>query len=569
MGLYDDGGIQFAEDTFAKSRAYKEKIAKDQDNFTKNLFGIDKVVQGASFLINQRAEEADSKMLPQKAKYQALNTSAENWRSKEQERIQSGKSVKDYLYTLYLNQMKADVAANDDYSKLNTNSYLSALREQATKMSEANVDEYEALIKAANNIPTFEDFTEYYEDQADIPRNLFSWITKGAKKVFKKETPETLKIKNAKADDALYGTKMFDKYKDLKSGLLAYEVAYGEGDTAIKILDKLKEDNLLRGDYAGAERDLDTFNVRIENGIIYKDKIRHFASTDADGKLVYRPEDKHVWATTEVEVLDDDKSGMLGANSEKVENFFGLIKEEYRHLYAFVLQEKGEDGEVTIRGKIPQPVYNKAWLMANNNPHHWIMDGANEENLMQSLDTYTNIIYNGLYMDAQNNFNRDANGFNNPNFDPNTAELVTKYDREADRYSIINKYAKFITAEGLDLAGLNEAFQNKVRLSNTKPVENKEEQEFKNATPLSSLVSNANKNSWIGYLNNSDSEFYNLFDIPKLIAEQGSDKRYILLKDINGNSDLNLSLVFTDFGFDPNLTKKIYFDIETNSIIFK
>ena len=569
MGLYDDGGIQFAEDTFAKSRAYKEKIAKDQDNFTKNLFGIDKVVQGASFLINQRAEEADSKMLPQKAKYQALNTSAENWRSKEQERIQSGKSVKDYLYTLYLNQMKADVAANDDYSKLNTNSYLSALREQATKMSEANVDEYEALIKAANNIPTFEDFTEYYEDQADIPRNLFSWITKGAKKVFKKETPETLKIKNAKADDALYGTKMFDKYKDLKSGLLAYEVAYGEGDTAIKILDKLKEDNLLRGDYAGAERDLDTFNVRIENGIIYKDKIRHFASTDADGKLVYRPEDKHVWATTEVEVLDDDKSGMLGANSEKVENFFGLIKEEYRHLYAFVLQEKGEDGEVTIRGKIPQPVYNKAWLMANNNPHHWIMDGANEENLMQSLDTYTNIIYNGLYMDAQNNFNRDANGFNNPNFDPNTAELVTKYDREADRYSIINKYAKFITAEGLDLAGLNEAFQNKVRLSNTKPVENKEEQEFKNATPLSSLVSNANKNSWIGYLNNSDSEFYNLFDIPKLISEQGSDKRYILLKDINGNSDLNLSLVFTDFGFDPNLTKKIYFDIETNSIIFK
>lgn len=569
MGLYDDGGIQFAEDTFAKSRAYKEKIAKDQDNFTKNLFGIDKVVQGASFLINQRAEEADSKMLPQKAKYQALNTSAENWRSKEQERIQSGKSVKDYLYTLYLNQMKADVAANDDYSKLNTNSYLSALREQATKMSEANVDEYEALIKAANNIPTFEDFTEYYEDQADIPRNLFSWITKGAKKVFKKETPETLKIKNAKADDALYGTKMFDKYKDLKSGLLAYEVAYGEGDTAIKILDKLKEDNLLRGDYAGAERDLDTFNVRIENGIIYKDKIRHFASTDDDGKLVYRPEDKHVWATTEVEVLDDDKSGMLGANSEKVENFFDLIKEEYRHLYAFVLQEKGEDGEVTIRGKIPQPVYNAAWLMANNNPHHFVMDGANEENLMQSLDTYTNIIYNGLYMDAQNNFNRDANGFNNPNFDPNNAVLVTKYDREADRYSIINKYSKFITAEGLDLAGLNEAFQNKVRLSNTKPVENKEEQEFKNATPLSSLVSNANKNSWIGYLNNSDSEFYNLFDIPKLISEQGSDKRYILLKDINGNSDLNLSLVFTDFGFDPNLTKKIYFDRQTNSIIFK
>jgi hypothetical protein len=508
-------------------------------------------------------------MLPAKAKYQALNTSAANWRTQEQERIKSGKSVQDYLYTLYLNQMKADVDANADYSKLNTNSYLPALREQATNMAKNNVEQYQALIKAANNIPTFEDFTEYYEDQADIPRNLFSWITKGARKVFNRETPETLKLKNKNADDALYGTKMFEKYKNLQSGLLAYEVAYGEGDTAIKILDNLKEQNLLRGDYAGAERDIDTFEIRIENGIIYKDKVRHFASTDDDGNLIYNPDDKHVWATTEVEILDDDKSGRIGVNSEKVENFFDLIKEEYRHQYAFLLQEKGDDGEIRMRGSIPIQVYNAAWLYANNNPHHFVMDGANEENLMQSLETYTNIIYNGLQIDSSGNFNRDANGFDNPNFNPNTGTTVVNYDRDADRYRILPAYVKDVTYAGLDLAGLDEAFQNKVKMSDTKPVENKEEQEFKNSTALSSMVSNANKNSWIGYLNNPDSEFYNLFDIPKLIAEQGADKRYILLKDINGNTNLNLNLTFTDFGFDPNMTKILYFDTKTNSLVFK
>ena len=98
MARYDGGGIGFAEDTFAASRAYKEKVAKDQEKFTRNLLGIDKIVQGASFLINQRAEEADSKMLPQKAKYQALNTSATNWRTQKEERIKSGKSVQ----TIYL-----------------------------------------------------------------------------------------------------------------------------------------------------------------------------------------------------------------------------------------------------------------------------------------------------------------------------------------------------------------------------------------------------------------------------------------------------------------------------------
>ena len=54
MARYDDGGIQFAEDTFAASRAYKEKIAKDQEKFTQGIFAIDKIVQGASFLIKEQ-----------------------------------------------------------------------------------------------------------------------------------------------------------------------------------------------------------------------------------------------------------------------------------------------------------------------------------------------------------------------------------------------------------------------------------------------------------------------------------------------------------------------------------
>ena len=222
-----------------------------------------------------------------------------------------------------------------------------------------------------------------------------------------------------------------------------------------------------------------------------------------------------------------DKSGMIGVNSEKVENFFDLIKEEYRNQYAFLLQEKGDDGEIRMRGSIPIQVYNAAWLYANNNPHHFVMDGANEENLMQSLETYTNIIYNGLQIDSSGNFNRDANGFDNPNFNPNTGTTVVNYDRDADRYRILPAYVKDVTNAGLDLAGLNEAFQNK------------------NSTSLSSLVPNANKNSWIGYLNNPDSEFYNIFDIPKLISEQGANTRYILL-----DRDVNLSLAFEDFGFD-------------------
>ena len=45
MARYDDGGIQFAEDTFAKSRAYKEKQAKKQEKFSRNLFAFVQIFQ--------------------------------------------------------------------------------------------------------------------------------------------------------------------------------------------------------------------------------------------------------------------------------------------------------------------------------------------------------------------------------------------------------------------------------------------------------------------------------------------------------------------------------------------
>ena len=578
MARYDDGGIQFAEDTFAKSRAYKEKQAKKQEKFSRNLFALDTLVKGANFLINQRAEEADARMLPQKANYQAYNTKALDWRTREDERVKSGKSVERFLEDMYFDEMKTELSGNDAYKNLSANSYMSYLKDEAKKMAKANADEYNAIIAAATNIPDFEDFTAFYEDQADVPRNLFSWITKGTKKILKRETEETIKYKNKKSEDALYGTKMYDKYKNLEAGLRAYEIAYGEGKKATDILDDLAEKNLLRGDYAGPENDIDTFKIRIEDGIIYKDKVKHLSSYTPDGRIQYRPEDAHVWATVEVEVLEDEKSGMIGASSDKIENFFKLIKPEFHSYYEFMFLEQGPDGQPQLRGSIPIEVYNKAKLYAGRNPHHYIMDGANEENLTEALQNFSQIIYAGLMIDANDNFSVDAYGNYNTKFDSTVRtndkgetfpKSVSKFRETENMYYIIDDYRKTAAVAGLDLNGIRMAFENVTRQSNTKPVENKEGEEFKNSTSLVDIVPQENRQSWIGYTNDIESDLYNIFDIPKLISEQGTDKRYILLKDIDGNTDIDLNLTFNDFGFPENLTHTLYFDIKTNSIVIK
>ena len=195
MSRYDyQGTLDFAQQKIDEARDYREEQIKKQEKFAKILLMFDTAVRGANALINQRAAELDAKQLPQKAAYQNLLTRSQNFRTAEAERIKSGVSVEDYLENKYFTQLETE--AQKDFSYLSPAQYNKALREEASKLAKANLSSYNNLIETTKNIPTFEDFTEYYEQQADIPRNLASWIGSKAKGFIRKETEETLKLKN-------------------------------------------------------------------------------------------------------------------------------------------------------------------------------------------------------------------------------------------------------------------------------------------------------------------------------------------------------------------------------------
>ena len=65
MARYDDGGIKFAEGQFNAARKYRDKLQKKQEK----LFWVDTAAKGAHWLINQRADELDSKNVPALASY--------------------------------------------------------------------------------------------------------------------------------------------------------------------------------------------------------------------------------------------------------------------------------------------------------------------------------------------------------------------------------------------------------------------------------------------------------------------------------------------------------------------
>lgn len=536
MARYDDGGIQFAEDTFAASRAYKEKVAKDQEKFTKNLFALDKVVQGASFLINQRAEEADNKMLPQKAKYEALNTSASNWRTQEQQRIQSGKTVMDYLSDMYYKDLETQ--AKEDYGYLNKSQYAKALREQANILATANVDEYQALIKAANNIPTFEDFTEYYEDQADIPRNLFSWVTKGAKKVFKKETEDTLKIKNKKANDALYGTKMFDKYKNLSSSIHAYELVTGDGKELTAIIDGLH----LKTGGAMAEFTKEVEGSPVydyEKGTITKEKSIWVATSKPNGTPEYLPKNKHL-VSTSVKLMTDDEQGFL--SQEAIEKLLSEVKIEHRGDITDILYPDG-DGKVTAS----QVAMARKYL--GENTYMYEIDGSNMKSIEDGFEKYMSSRIMFMKIDSSGIMNYQKG------YDESTGRRIAIDPDEDGIYSFDPDLRERAEDAGLTPDSLRSEFTNKVLGQTAQP----NVDPFINATDIATLLDANNQNLFNDFVNlDPDGDFYDLF----------KSKLEIDDSDFVNLGTYDLSQVFSDFGF-PKQTKTIFFNRNNNKIIFK
>lgn len=375
MSRYDyQGTLDFAQQKIDEARDYREEQVKKQEKFAKRLLMFDTAVRGANALINKRAEELDAKQLPQKAAYQNLLNRSENFRTAEAERVKSGLSVEDYLENKYFTQLSNE--AQNDFSYLSPAQYNKALRAEATRLAKANLTAYNNLIETTKNIPTFEDFTEYYEQQADIPRNLASWIGSKAKGFVRKETEETLKLKNERADDALYGTAMFDKFGELSTALRAYDTVTNQGIDAAKIINRL---NLTTGRIVPEMTQKESVKeVDKIKGTTTEKFIVSYATATPDGGIEYRKENKHVFAEV------TSRTGEDRVKLTELQNLYKLVKPEEQNNIQAILQSK--DG-----GLPTYEQYEKAREYLTKNPDAYAIDWSDEKAKTDSFPEWYSI----------------------------------------------------------------------------------------------------------------------------------------------------------------------------------
>lgn len=520
MARYDiESDVKFFEKEFESAQKYKESVAKKQDDFAKNLIGLSTIGKGINFLIDRAASENDQKQLPKKAAYQNTLTRTEKFRSEEEKRLASGLSVVDFLENQYFTQLNQE--ASQTFSQLNPAQYTKALREQAQQLALQNSKGYEELIAASKNIPDFENFDEYYKQHSDIPRNFGEWVAKGVRSVFRKETPETLKIKNTKASDALYGTEMFGKFENLQSKFAAYDALTSKGLDAVKIINSL---DLKSG---GLNKDLSkqeskTFIDPVKGT---KTEITTFygATNKLDGSGVeYRPEntiilDKRVSST-------NDNLATL----TEVEKIYDLAKKEAHIELGKILSN--------INGRPTFAQYQQAREFLAANPDMYSIDWQDEASRERAFPTW----YSSQIIGVKN-----KNG-----------QLIARDLDQDGIYEIDPKFREDAIKLGLDEKTLKEAYS-QLGADASPKILDEDELITKTRTNFSKLVPVEFKDNYNELLTNIDSDFY---DIIKIKLKDAGDKNIIDL----GN--LDVGKLFPNMGVSG--VRKLYFNQETNELFY-
>lgn len=245
MALYDDGGVQFAQERMDEAKAFKIQQAKKQEKFAKKLTVFDGAVKGLNYLVNAAADKAEQNQSFKKASYETMMKRAETLRTQDAARLESGVSRLDYLtnniYTKMVEQAKADNPLAD------LGLVMKAFRAEARTLAKQRLPEYEEMMNTANNFGTYEDFEKDYAKSSGIPRSIFGWMTSGVKNIVRGETDESIKYKAEKEKDALYGTKLFDKFTNLESSFKAYDAVTSSPIDISKVLEQAEKDNLVKG----------------------------------------------------------------------------------------------------------------------------------------------------------------------------------------------------------------------------------------------------------------------------------------------------------------------------------
>lgn len=251
MARYEASSVEFGERLKEERKKEQEKIAKEQESFAKKIAGAQFAVKGINTYLNDRAEKFNASLADEKAFLTTTQANATN-----------------FLNTHKTNVLDKNITTRDYLDNVNTEAFQTLIEKHVDGIivqvpdSQGNIVErqaYDIPKSTFRNLKNFKiagktyaDYSAYLDEQvanydgalthaksvpsnsADIetylanyskeqlPTNIFSFVTRGARRFVKGESAESLRDKINKTTAETLNDPRFSSFTKFTSAMNAY-----------------------------------------------------------------------------------------------------------------------------------------------------------------------------------------------------------------------------------------------------------------------------------------------------------------------------------------------------------
>lgn len=225
MAFYDDGGVDFAQQQLEEARKRREKTAKSQEKFTKNLLILDGLLGVADKAINKKADKLETEGVLARSNYISQLEQSNAFNKNYNDYVAQGYSAKDIL----------EFETKDILEGYFTETYgegydFSQFRDGINNIAKEwasdpeKLESFQKQVDAHAQIPNMssQELVEISRKQDAPPRSVAEFVGNSIFKVFKSHDDTTLSEEDRLAKQRKLGGLLGTQFDNVKTAVEEY-----------------------------------------------------------------------------------------------------------------------------------------------------------------------------------------------------------------------------------------------------------------------------------------------------------------------------------------------------------
>ncbi len=225
MGFYDDGGVDFAQKQFDEARKKREKTAKSQNKFSKNLTILDGLIGLGTKVINKNADKLETEGILARSNYVSQLEQSNNFNKNYNDYIAQGYSTKDIL-EFETKDLLEGYLVNEYGEGYDTSQFNDAINNISRDWSSdpERLESFQKQVDAHAQIPNMspQDLIEISRKQDAPVRNVAEFLGNSVLKVFKSHDENTLTEEDRLAKQKKLGGLLGTQFDNVKTAIEDY-----------------------------------------------------------------------------------------------------------------------------------------------------------------------------------------------------------------------------------------------------------------------------------------------------------------------------------------------------------